>query len=523
MRPSSSCSCSCRCSLCPGIEGRLFAPLGIAYIVSILGSLVVSITVTPVLSYYLLTAPRPHERDQFSPAPPQARQPGAAALGDGESPAASLRARRSRSPLAAYAATLLPRTFLPPFNEGTLTISLQYNPGISLRESNRLGLVAERLLMGVPEVASVGRRTGRAELDEHAEGVHFSEIDVDLKRSSARRRRDRRRHPSRALPVLPASLNVGQPISHRLDHMLSGIRAEIALKIYGDDLDTLRSLAETVARPARRRVRGLADLQVEKQNRIPQLRVEADHERAALYGITPAALTQALEGMSNGRTVSQVVTEGNRRFDVVIRLSDSGPLDRRAGRSSHRHALRSRSAAHGRPDRGDRRPQSDLPRERPAPHRRLCQQRRQPRPHADRRGHPPASWPRRRWPQGYTTRLEGSYQAQEEATLRIGLLSLVSLALIFIVLQSRYRSPVLALIIMGSVPLALIGSVMALWIAGQPLSVASMIGFVTLAGISTRNGILKISRYINLALHEGESFGRDSSFAAASIGSRRCC
>src|SRR5262249_53748727 len=158
-----------------------------------------------------------------------------------------------------------PRTFLPPFNEGTLDVSLQYNPGISLRESNRLGLVAERLLMAVPEVASVGRRTGRAELDEHAEGVHFSEIDVHLKPSSRARNEILADIRSR-LAVLRASVRVGQPIAHRIDHMLSGIRAEIALKIFGDDLDLLRSLAETM-REHLASVEGLADLQVEKQNR----------------------------------------------------------------------------------------------------------------------------------------------------------------------------------------------------------------------------------------------------------------
>ena len=360
--------------------------------------------------------------------------------------------------------------------------------------------------MGVPEVTSVGRRTGRAELDEHAEGVHYSEIDVDLKRSQRSKNEIVADIRSR-LAVLPASLNVGQPISHRLDHMLSGIRAEIALKIFGDDLDTLRSLAESL-RDRLASVRGLADLQVEKQNPIPQLRVEADHSRAALYGITAAALTQALEGMSNGRTVSQVVTGGNRRFDVVIRLSDSdrsttGLGDLLIATPSGLVPLRlvARVEETEGPNQifrenGQRRiavyANSDGTRDLAqivADLRRIVNE--------------------TAWPQGYTTRLEGSYQAQEEATLRIGILSLVSLAMIFIVLQSRYRSPVLALIIMGSVPLALIGSVAALWIAGQPLSVASMIGFVTLAGISTRNGILKISRYINLAMHEGEQFGRD--------------
>src|SRR5439155_414405 len=220
---------------------------------------------------------------------------------------------------AAGAAFVLPRTFLPPFAEGTLDVSLQYNPGISLAESNRLGLIAERLLMNVPEVGSVGRRTGRAELDEHAEGVHFSEIDVDLVRST-RSKPEIYADIRERLSALPASIAIGQPISHRLDHLQSGIRAQIVLKIFGDDLETLRRLAETT-RHQLASVPGLVDLQVEKQVLIPQLRIQVDYERAALYGLTPAAVTQALDALSNGRRVSQIV-DGNRRFDVMMRLSD---------------------------------------------------------------------------------------------------------------------------------------------------------------------------------------------------------
>src|SRR5215212_918700 len=303
-----------------GIEGRLFAPLGVAYIVSILGSLLTSITVTPVLSYYLLSGNkgRAHEKDALLV---RWLKRGNERL---------LRAAFRRKALlfttvglavavAGYAVTLLPRAFLPPFNEGTLVLSLQYQPGISLDESHRLGLIAERLLQQVPEVKTVGRRTGRAELDEHAEGVHSSEVDVDLKRS-ARPKEAIYRDIRAALSPLPVSVNIGQPIGHRLDHMLSGVRAQVALKIYGEDLDTLRSLAERL-RQRLSAVEGLVDLQVEKQVRIPQLRVQVDYERAALYGLTPAAVTGALETLSNGRVVSQIV-EGNRRYDVVIRLSD---------------------------------------------------------------------------------------------------------------------------------------------------------------------------------------------------------
>ena len=484
-----------------GMEGRLFAPLGVAYIVSILASLVTSLTVTPVLAYFLLARKR------------------ATRLGDTRLVRHLKAGNRRLLEWAfhhrgtvlggafggfvialAFAATL-PRTFLPPFNEGSLTINLTYNPGIALAESQRLGLIAERLIRNVPEVLSVGRRTGRAELDEHAEGVHSSEIDVDLKRSD--RSKDAVMGDIRAnLAVLPAVLNVGQPISHRLDHLLSGVRAELALKIFGDDLDTLRSVAE-ILRAQLVAIPGLVDVQVEKQARIPQLRVDVDYARAALYGLTPANITQVLEGLSNGRTVSQIV-EGNRRFDVVMRLGDhdrsaSGLGDLLIATPTGRVPLRLVAEV----------TESDGPNQilRENGRRRLAilgntdGTRDMAAIVADIRRSIDTT------PQGYSSSLEGIFQAQEEAATRIGLLSLVSLSLIFVVLYSRYKSTALALIIMGNIPLALIGSVVALKWTGQPLSVASMIGFITLAGISARNGILKISHYLNLALHEGEVFG----------------
>ena len=368
-----------------GLEGRLFTPLGIAYIVSILGSLLVSITLTPVLSYYLLTGRRARSHD---PILIRVLKRLNSALLAWALPRRDLIFAMTAAAVtaAAIGAIFLPRTFLPPFNEGTLDVSLQYNPGISLRESNRLGLIAERLLMGIPDVASVGRRTGRAELDEHAEGVHFSEIDVDLKPSS--RSRDEILSDIRArLAVLPASVSVGQPIAHRMDHMLSGIRAEIALKIYGDDLDTLRNLAETT-RGRLASVKGLADLQVEKQNRIPQLRVEPDYDRARLYGVTPAALTSALEGMSNGRVVSQVVTDGQSALRRGYSPFGHRPVDDGPFRATRRDSVRTRPTAAGCEDSGNRRPEPDRARERPASHRGLCQQRRRARSRADHRRYP---------------------------------------------------------------------------------------------------------------------------------------
>jgi CzcA family heavy metal efflux pump len=488
-----------------GVEGRLFAPLGEAYIISILASLVVSITLTPVMAYYMLPN-REHLDDREGWLVARLKRTNRALLE---------RAFARQRPLmglacvgvlvAAGAATLLPRAFLPPFNEGTLTINMLFNPGISLAESNRVGLIAEKLILGVPEVKAVGRRTGRAELDEHAEGVHSSDIEVDLKGDG--RGKDAVLADVRArLAVLPVSLNIGQPISHRLDHMLSGVRAQIAIKFFGEDLDTLRMLAEAF-RERLSGIAGLTDLQVEKQVRIPQLDIVVDYTRAALYGLQPQAVTELLERLSNGRVVSKLV-DGTRRFDVVMRLDDARRttqglgdllLETPYGWVPVRHIAEIREGDGPNQilrENGKRRAVVLANADGSANMTRLV---------ADIRRELAATV----LPPGVFTSIEGTFQAQEDASRTIGLLSLLSLATIFAILYSRYRSAILALIIMGSVPLALIGSVTALWIAGQPLSVASMIGFITLTGIASRNGILKISHYINLALHENTAFGRE--------------
>lgn len=488
-----------------GIEGRLFAPLGQAYIISILVSLLVSITLTPVMAYYLL--PGMKRLDEHEGWLVRTLKRGnKAALNVVFSWQKTLMAVSATAVIvAAGAAMLLPRTFLPPFNEGTFTISMLLNPGISLAESHRVGLIAEKLILEVPEVRAVGRRTGRAELDEHAEGVHSSEIEVDLTESD-RPKTEIVADIRARLSILPVAVNVGQPISHRLDHMLSGVRAQLALKVYGSDLDTLRSVAEGL-RASIATIPGLVDLQVEKQVRIPQLEIRIDYDRAALYGIQPAAITEALERLSNGRVVSKLV-DGARSYDVVMRLSNENRTTQALG---------------------------DLLIETPGgwvPVRELAEVRETDGPNQILRENGSrrvvvlgntdgkvdmaavveqirAVISNTELPEGYTAALEGTFQAQEEASRTIALLSLVSLSMVFAILFSRYKSTVCALIIMGSVPLALIGSVAALWISGQPLSVASMIGFITLTGIAARNGILKISHYINLAVHEGLPFGRD--------------
>ncbi len=486
-----------------GIEGRLFAPLGIAFIVSIVASLLTSITLTPVLASYLLSAARGHgQGDSFVVRHLKAGN--TRLLNWAFAHQGTLFTLVAASVVAAgLGAWLLPRAFLPPFNEGTILVTLQYNPGISLAESSRLGAVAERLIMAIPEVKSIGRRTGRAELDEHAEGVHNTEIDVDLARS-ARAKEEVYADIRAKLAVLPVSVAIGQPIAHRLEHMLSGVQAQIVVKIFGEDLDTLRSLAEAV-RARLQSISGLVDLQVEKQVLIPQLKVTPDYERAALYGITPAALTEALEALSNGHVVSQIA-EGNRRFDVVMRLSDekrstTGLRDLLVSTPKGFVPLRLLATV----EEGEG-PNQVL---RENGQKRIVVQ-----ANGDGKRDMAAivsdirrALAEMALPQGYVPRLHGTFEAQEEAARVIGLLSLVSLALIFTVLYQRYQSTVLAAIILTTIPLALIGSVIALMLAGQPLSVASMIGFITLAGIAARNGILKISHYINLALFEGERFG----------------
>lgn len=489
----------------PGIAGRLFVPLGQAYIVSILASLLVSMTLTPVMAYYLLpNLDRLKHGDGWLVAKLKQiyRQGLALAF---ESQRKMVVTIFAAVVVALSSAILLPRTFLPSFNEGTLTISMLLNPGISLTESNHVGTLAERLIMRVPEVKTVGRRTGRAELDEHAEGVHSSDIEVDFNPSS-RKKSEIVADIRGQLSVLPVAINIGQPISHRLDHLLSGVRADVALKVFGDDLAVLRAGAESL-RERLANIEGLKDLQVEKQVLIPQLEVRVNYARAALYGARPAAIVEQLTKLSNGQNVSRIA-EGYRRYDVTIRLSD----DRRTIEALRDLLIETPSGWI------PARELADI-REVAGPNQILRENgRRRAVILANIDGKVSSSrivssirnvLEKTNLPEGYFTKLEGTFQAQGDAMRTVAILFSLSLLFIFSILYSRYRSVLFAAIVMGSIPLALIGAVIALWIADQPLSVASIIGFITLAGIAARNGILKISHYVNLALLEGVPFGKE--------------
>ncbi|RYF32132.1 MAG: efflux RND transporter permease subunit [Comamonadaceae bacterium] len=487
----------------PGIEGRLFTPLGIAYIVSVLASMLVSMTVTPVLCLYLLPGMKRLDHGD-STLVAWLKRRDAQVLGWSFPRAKALMAVAALAVAAAVASVpFFPRAFLPAFNEGSLVLGMVFNPGTALAEANRMGSLAETLIAEVPEVTQVGRRTGRAELDEHAEGVHSAEIDVDLKRSA--RDREAVMADIRArLAVLPAQVAIGQPISHRLDHLLSGVRAQIALKIFGDDTDTLRGLAEQM-RQGLSGVPGLVDLTVEKQVLIPQITVRVDHRKAAQVGLSPGEAVRVLQALTDGAHGAQIV-DGLRRYELVLRLPDDkrSPQDlartlidtpagqipvsaiatvqetdgpNQIGRENGRRRIVVYANTDG----------SDMGRV-----------------IADIRG----VMGKTPLPPGTFLSLEGQFQAQEQAMQLIVGLSLVSLGMIFLVLYGRYKSAVLAGIIMANIPLALIGSVAAMWLAGVSLSVASMVGFITLAGIATRNGILKVSHYINLCKFEGEVFGQ---------------
>ena len=301
----------------PGIEGRLMQPLAIAYIVAMLASMVVSVTVTPVMAYYLL--PQMKSLDHGDTKAQVWLKPRYAFLLQKvlNHPKAWVGAGALAAVLAIAAVPFFPTTFLPPFNEGVALVGLRLNPGTTLSESVRIGAIAEKALAGVPEAEHVGRRSGRAELDEHAEGVHVSELDIKLKRSDRTVEQIYADMRSRIAP-LPAAIGLGKPISHRIDHMLTGVRAQIAIKVYGDDLDGLRGQAEAL-RQRLSAIPGVVDLEVEKQVLTPQIKVQVNYDKALGLGITPAKLLQELQTLIDGERITEVV-EGNRRFNLVLRL-----------------------------------------------------------------------------------------------------------------------------------------------------------------------------------------------------------
>ncbi|MCH7702243.1 MAG: efflux RND transporter permease subunit [Planctomycetes bacterium] len=513
----------------PGLAGRLFQPLAIAYIVSILASMVVALTVTPVLSLYLL--PR-MKRMEHTKDGAMLRVCKRLALGCYRvalpRPWRVVGISCGLVVIAVVRVGFMGSQFLPSFNEGTATVNTVAQPGISLIESNRLGTRAEELLLEIPEVKSTGRRTGRAEQDEHAEGVHYSEIDVDFWTDTESENPDDhlteagRRPPSslrsrdivlaevrEKLSALPGmAVNIGQPISHRIDHLESGVRAQVVVKIFGPDLRKLRQLAAEV-RAAMDGLPGVVDLQIEKQVLIPQLRIRVDPDQAARYGFRVGDLIEALETAMNGKVVSQVL-EGIKQFGLVIMLDEPW--------RSHIEALRDLRLIS---PSGAVVLLSDVANivEIPGPNQ-IARENVQRRivVSCNVQGRDMGSTVRAiqdsiamdvELPQGYSVRYEGQFKSQQEATKVILVLGGLSLLVMLGILYSHFGNMVMAVQVMLNIPFAFIGSVAALTITGQPFSVASLVGFISLCGISSRNGVLMISHYIHLMAEEGMEFGKE--------------
>lgn len=486
-----------------GVEGRLLRPLGTAYILSLAASLLVAVTVTPALSLWLLPGSRAVRENREAPLVRWLKR--------GYEPLLRLALDRPWW-FAAPAAVLLVaamaslagtgRSFLPEFNEGSLTISAVTLPGTPITHSDQLGEVIEEILHEHPEVVSTARRTGRAELDQHAMSVESAEIDVKLRRTD--RSRDEFLAALRKdLAVLPGmNATIGQPISHRIDHMLSGSRASVAVKIFGDDLLTLRDLGERV-RKAMDEVPGVVDLSVESQTDIPILTVRFDRTALARHGLTVDAAADALAAAYTGLLVSRVV-EGRVAYDLVVRvddgtgwtndsvgdvpvkLPDGGHVPLRAVARITRQEgpnLISREAAQRKivvtcnvAERAVTSVVADV-RDRVAP---LVAAE-----------------------AGYRVEFGGQFESAGRAGRVLALLSLAVIAGIALLLQMAFGNWRDAFLVMLNLPLALMGGVIGVYVSGGVLSIAAIIGFITVFGIATRNGIMLVSHIRHLQLEEG--------------------
>lgn len=491
-----------------GMEGRLFTPLGVAYIVSILASLGVSLTVTPVLSYWLLPGAKfmEHERDGALLRVLK-RLTGVAIRFSVRHPWPILISVSIAVAVSLFAVTQLGRDFLPPFNEGSVQVNLLLPPGASLSASNEVANMFEERLKDVEGVADFGRRTGRAELDEHAEGVNVSEMIVSFDPESHRGREEMLADVRREIADVPGVVaSVEQPLQHLISHMLSGVKAQVGIKLYGDDLAILRRTAEQM-RVDIEGVPGVTDLLVEQQIEIPQLQIKLKPEQLAQAGLTANQVNDYIETAMNGRVVSEVL-EGERKFDLVVRLDDEFRLDPNrlsrlvvnlpTGGSLPLGALADIDQASG---------PNTINRENVR--RRIVVQ-------CNTAGRDLGSVVadieqrlapiKASLPTGYFIEYGGQFESQQSATRMIGLLSLMSVAGMFLALYTLFRSTNLALQVLSALPMAAIGAIAALIVTGQSLTVASLVGFISLSGIASRNGILLIAHYLHLVKYEGEAF-----------------
>lgn len=500
-----------------GIEGRLFAPLGLAYITSILASLLVSLTVTPVLASLLLSGSKAAHSEKDSPLLRFMKWIVTPVI------KASMNAWGLTLILicvfgsmigSGFLAANLGSDFLPPFDEGAAQVNVVLPPGASLEASNRACAMVDAALRKHLQTAadphgivrSYVRRTGRAELDEHAEGVNHTEYILGLNPDSGLPRQTVLAELRKELEEVPGiEYEVEQPLAHMMSHMLSGVNAQIAIKLFGDDLDVLRKKAQEI-KQAISDIPGLAPPVVEPQQLIPQLRIELNREQLAAYGLTPGHVNEFIETALNGKVTSTLL-EGQRMFDIVVRFDNDYRTD-----FSQLHRL-SLELPHG-----GRIPLSAVAKVYEAGGPNTISHERVKRRIAIRGNATDrdlgsvvadikqAVRAKVKLPEGYFVEYGGQFEAQQEATQLIGMLSIVSFFGVFLVLYTLFPSARIVLQVMFALPIAYVGGILALWITGQTLTVASLVGFISLGGIAARNGILLVSHYLHLMREEGEHF-----------------
>lgn len=485
-----------------GIEGRLLRPLGVAYVTSVGASLLVALTVTPVLCLLLLDRDHGAERREswLSRRLKALYRPAVAGALRAPWPIAAVAAAGA---VAAIAALLsFGRSFLPEFNEGSLNIAAATAPGTSLETSDRIVARLERALLANPAVTSVIRATGRAERDEHALDVNFSELEVGLDLSKGDREAIFRQVREEAAAIPGLSVTVGQPISHRIEHLVSGVRASLALKIHGEDLDRLRALGRQ-AEAAMRGVPGIVDLSVEQQTEIPQVLVRPRLTELGALGKTPGELSRFVEMAFSGRKVGQL-WEGERTFEVVARLPAAyradldllarAPLDVRGERFAELSAVATL----------DRTMAPNLINREGAARRILVTANVAGR---DLRGAAEEALAAVRravpLPPGYRVELGGSFESEAAASRTILGLSALAVLGMAGLLFAAFRSARDTALVMLSLPLALVGGAAAVWIGGGVITVASLVGFITLFGIAARNGIMMVTHIRRLLEVEG--------------------
>lgn len=489
-----------------GIEGRMLQPLGLAYIISIGASLIIAMIVTPALCYYVLPSQASKgklEESWFT----KKLKAGYEKVLD-----FTLRFKKIiiSGTLILFVGTLivipfLGRSFLPEFNEGTLVISAVTIPGTSLTESNEMGRRIEEILLEHPGISSTSRRTGRAELDEHAQGVNASEIDAKFTVPEGSSKEEMLTELREDLSVVPGTnITIGQPIGHRIDHMLSGTRANIAVKIFGSDLFRLRALAEEV-RGQMETVDGVVDLAVEQQQNVPQIQIRPDRRVMARYGLSIQDVSEMVDVAFAGEVVSQIL-EGDKMFDLIVRFDEE-----------HRGSIESVQNVTFNLDDGTIVPLAELA---------SIQSRSGPntisRENVQRKIVVSANVSGRdlrstvdairanvsgnvSFPQGYFVEYGGQFESEAQATRTISLLSIVAIAAIYLLLYLEFGSLKTALLVMVNLPFALIGGIYTVLFTSGIISIASLVGFITLFGIATRNGILMVSHYQNLR-KEGKEF-----------------